>query len=73
MATSPQVGAITRILVVANLIIFISKNGDKNRLKFINLAYFLFILWFFLFFLFGSLLDGLSIKASFTWEYSCVR
>jgi hypothetical protein len=29
MATSPQVGPLARILVVANLIIFISKSGEK--------------------------------------------
>jgi hypothetical protein len=30
MATSPQVGPLPRILVVPNLIIFISKNGKKS-------------------------------------------
>jgi hypothetical protein len=56
MATSPLVGPLARILVVANLIIFISENGEIFFLKiykFSILFFFHFVVFCFLFF--GSL------------------
>ncbi len=72
MATSPQVCPLARILVVANLIIFNSKNGKKSpKIYKFSILFFHFVILFYL--QLGSLLDGPNIKASSTWEYSCVR
>lgn len=56
MARSPQVGPLARILVVANLILFISKNGEKSA-KFYksSILFSHFVIFFFFWFFLGSL------------------